>query len=226
MTEVDQTDESLLTAFRRTGDSALLDALLRRHLPRVRSMIGQLILNDSDAAAHLDRGQLARKAKLLRVLRETFPNDLLWVSETEGEIHIGLRSDAERSLAADEPPAELAVRIVVSARRRNELRWKTLCRADVMTEPQELVEVPLDGKDGGQLAIWTCLLPDGMVAVDSDLSLPGIRGLHASASTVQREGVPYHTDSGAAEGWEYRVFQTVGRVPGAAPAKRPVRRRS
>lgn len=185
---------------------------------------------DSDevpAAAKLDVSQLARKAKLLRVLQETFPDDLLWVSETEGEIHIGLRSDSDLSLAHDRPPAELAVRIVVAARQENQLHWKTLCRADVVTGPEELVEVPLDTKGGGQLAVWTCLLPDGMVAVDSDVSLPGMRGLHASASTVQREGVPCRADSRAADGWEYRVFQTVGRVPGgSAPARRPVRRRS
>lgn len=49
MTEADPTDESLLATFRQTGDPALLDPLLRRHLPRVRSMIGQLVLNDCDA---------------------------------------------------------------------------------------------------------------------------------------------------------------------------------
>ena len=49
MTEADLTDEALLMAFRRAGDPSLLDPLLRRHLPRVRSMVGQLVLNDYDA---------------------------------------------------------------------------------------------------------------------------------------------------------------------------------
>lgn len=49
MTEVDLTDESLLATFRQTGDPAHLDPLLRRHLPRVRSMIGQFVFNDADA---------------------------------------------------------------------------------------------------------------------------------------------------------------------------------
>jgi len=49
MTDSDPTDESLLAAFRQTSDPAILDHLLRRHLPRVRSMIGQLVLNDFDA---------------------------------------------------------------------------------------------------------------------------------------------------------------------------------
>lgn len=49
MTEADATDESLLAEFRQSGDPALLDPLLRRHLPRMRSMIGQLVLNESDA---------------------------------------------------------------------------------------------------------------------------------------------------------------------------------
>lgn len=184
--------------------------------------------DDVPAAARLDERQLARKAKLLRVLQETFPNDLLWVSETEGEIHIGLRSDSEQSLAVDQPAAELAVRIVVTARQKDQPQWKTLCSADVVIEPQELVEVPLETKGGGKLAVWTCVLPDGMVAVDTDISLPGIRGLHASASTVQREGVPCRADSSAADGWEYRVFQTVGRLPGgsSSPTQRPTRRRT
>ncbi|HQU44525.1 MAG TPA: sigma-70 family RNA polymerase sigma factor [Pirellulales bacterium] len=49
MTDVEPTDESLLATFRETGDAELLDVLLRRHLPRVRSTIGQLVLNDCDA---------------------------------------------------------------------------------------------------------------------------------------------------------------------------------
>lgn len=170
-------------------------------------------LDDVPAAARLDDKQLARKAKLLNVLQETFPNDLLWVSETEGEIQIGLRSTTTPPAAANNRSEDLAVRIVVAARRNDQPAWTTLCQADVLTEPEELVEVPLDANGDGWLAVWVCLLPDGLMAVDTDLSLPGLRGLHASASTVQREGVPYRADSGAAGGWEYRVFQTVGRLP-------------
>lgn len=179
--------------------------------------------DDVPAAARLDEKQLARKAKLLKVLQETFPNDLLWVAETEGEIQIGLRSDATPPADEDNPSGDLAVRIVVAARRIDQPAWTTLCQADVLTEPEELVEVPLDAKGGGRLAVWVCLLPDGLMAVDTDLSLPGVRGLHASASTVQREGVPCRADSGAAGGWEYRVFQTVGRLPekGAATSPSP-----
>lgn len=188
--------------------------------------------DDVPDAARLDEHQLARKAKLLSVLRETFPDDLLWVSETEGEIHIGLRSSSTSLAAGERPPAELAIRIVVAARRNNQPTWKMLCSADVVTEPQELVEVPLDSNGGGHLMVWTCLLPDGLVAVDSDISLPAAslkaaRGLHASASMVQREGEPCGAESRAADGWEYRVFQTVGRLPasGAAASPNPRRRR-
>lgn len=49
MRDEEPTDESLLAMFRETGNAEPLDILLRRHLPRVRTMIGQIVLNDSDA---------------------------------------------------------------------------------------------------------------------------------------------------------------------------------
>jgi hypothetical protein len=180
-------------------------------------------------AAGLDLRQLARKAELVRVLQETFPDDLLWVSETEGEIHIGLRSDTTPLVAGEvNPPAELALRILVAARRKDQRAWTTVCSADLVIGPEEVVEIPLDTAAGGRLAVWTCLLPDGLVAVDTDVCLDGPTGLHTSSSMVQREGVPCGADSSEANGWEYRVFQTVDRLPikEAAPPLAPHTKRS
>lgn len=184
--------------------------------------------DDAPDLSRFDVRQLADKAALIKVLRETFPDDLVWVTETEGEVRIGLRSNAAPSVAGEESASgELALRIVVAARKKNERIWTTLCSADVVTGPEELVEVPLEAVPGGRLAVWTCLLPDGLVAVDTDVSLDGPRGLHAtpslSSSLVQREGVPCKGDYREADGWEYQVFQTVGRLPagGAAPPLAP-----
>lgn len=173
------------------------------------------------AAARLEPQQLTRKAALIKVLRETFADDLLWVSETEGEIHVGLRSDPAPPGPEEGRPAELAIRVVLAGRRKNDRGWTTLCSADVLTEPEELVEVPLDTAPGGKLAVWTCLLPDGLVAVDADVRLNGPRGLHAWSSTVQREGVPCNADSSEQNGWEFRLYQTVERLPlnGVAPRR-------
>ncbi|HVC96457.1 MAG TPA: hypothetical protein VND64_22420 [Pirellulales bacterium] len=176
------------------------------------------------SAAGLDPRQLASKAELVGVLRDIFPDDLVWVSESEGEIHIGLRSDTTPLDAGEaEPPAELALRIMVMARRKNQRPWTAVCSTDLVIRPQEVVAVPLDTAAGGRLAVWVCLLPDGLVAVDTDVCLDGPTGLHASSSMVQHEGVPCGTDSSEVNGWEYRVFQTVDRLPisGAAPSLAP-----
>src|SRR5262245_60924976 len=46
---VEPTDEQLLASYRDTRRPEVLDELLRRHVPRVRGMVYQMVLNQADA---------------------------------------------------------------------------------------------------------------------------------------------------------------------------------
>jgi RNA polymerase sigma-70 factor (ECF subfamily) len=49
MSEQYPTDEELIGAFRESGDARILSGLVREHVPRVRTMIFRMVLNESDA---------------------------------------------------------------------------------------------------------------------------------------------------------------------------------
>lgn len=49
MSDPSRTDEALIAEWRRAGHGNCLDALVARHLRRVRAIVYQMVLNDSDA---------------------------------------------------------------------------------------------------------------------------------------------------------------------------------
>ena len=49
MSEAEPTDEELIAVFRESGDARVLSGLVREHVPRVRTMIFRMVLNESDA---------------------------------------------------------------------------------------------------------------------------------------------------------------------------------
>jgi hypothetical protein len=165
---------------------------------------------DFPSAARLDQRQLLLQATSFAAIGEVFADQLAWMAETNGKVLLGVEPEAE-ALAAG--PEAISVRLVVMARRRGQLDWQPHLNVDCITYGEQVVELPVEAGSEDRLALWTYLLPDGMIAVDTTLGIEGAGGEGLSSSTVLRPQVPQQILDLEIDQTEYRVFQTAAVLP-------------
>jgi hypothetical protein len=151
--------------------------------------------------AQIDPPLLKRQRVLIDEMARVFPDQLAWVAETQQRVWIGLESEA----ASPSSQPTLAVRVVVA--RRTQQGWTCVWSADVISQQEQVVRLARDAGSEAEFSVWTYLLPDGLVAVDSRLDYQGAAAFESHSSGVQRPGVPKAV--GTLQPGEYQVFQTV-----------------
>lgn len=137
-----------------------------------------------------------------------FDRKLTWMVETGDGIEFDV-SGTPRKRPADATEKPLAVRIVVQRRNPDQIEWQLAWTADVISQYEKIVRISSASPEGHRLDIWAWQLPDGLIAVDSELNLKGQHSLRAQASSLQQERRPAEIIRQAHDGAEYRVFQTV-----------------
>jgi len=173
--------------------------------------------------AQLNDEQLRRRTVLLSEMKELFGEQLTWLAETDSRIEVGLSDRQNVSVPSvlenDEVP--LAVRVVVERRAAAGSDWEIAWAVDVVSKSEEVVDLAPATDDGTSMRLWAYAMPDGMFAVDSELSfssadggslvtLPGrAEAFHATFSNVQEDRQPSEEFWTSAGGVEYRVLQTV-----------------
>lgn len=173
--------------------------------------------------AQLNDEQLRRRTVLLSEMKELFGDQLTWLAETNERIEVGLsdRQDVSvlSALGNDEVP--LAVRVVVERRATTGNGWEVAWSVDVVSKSEEVVDLVPATDDGTSMRLWAYAMPDGMFAVDSELSFPSdeassaaslpgrAKTFHAAFSNVQEDRQPSEEFWTSAGGVEYRVLQTV-----------------
>ncbi|MHC4180821.1 MAG: hypothetical protein ACYSWU_25255 [Planctomycetota bacterium] len=165
--------------------------------------------------ARLDRRELVAQATLLAAMKEVFADRLTWLAETDGRVVLGIESEARASPDGSQP---ITVRLVVMSRRPGETTWRHRWNVDCIAQDEQLVELAPQGGPQTRVALWAHLLPDGMIAVDTNLDL-GARdeGRDPQRSTLDTQlfepQVPQRILDLRADDVEYRVFQTVAVLP-------------
>ena len=181
-----------------------------------------LASNDQSAIpeyARLNEDQLSSRAILLAEMKDLFGDRLNWLAETDSRINVGLseRHYSEKSTRLTGDAAQLVVRLVVEKRTSRNSNWQSAWSVDVMSQSEEVIELDPEDGNGMALTLWAYALPDGMVAVDSELSLAETdpsTSFDASLkrvtfSHIQQDGLPTEELLTGSDGVEYRVFQTV-----------------
>lgn len=160
--------------------------------------------------------QIQNKEVLLAEMENMFDRQLAWVAETGDRIEFGLdqSSDAGAELPPASETARLAVRVVVERRSPGSTDWELAWALDVVSRSEEVVRVAPRNADGNELRLWSYQLPDGLIAVDSELQLAGRDGFHATTSGLQQDRQPVQVLTTRDKGTEYRVFQTVAVLDG------------
>jgi hypothetical protein len=157
----------------------------------------------------LPQTQLIAKTRLLAAAEELFDGRLAWMAEDGRDVQLGLTDVATSSPNAD----PILVRMVVLVRKPGGKDWNPVWETDLVTRDEQLVELVPRESQRSRLRLWAYTLPDGRIAVDSDLALAGALPIHSASSGVQQGGVPREVFSLRNDDAEYRVYQTVAVLP-------------
>ncbi len=136
-----------------------------------------------------------------------FGGQLAWVADTPDHLHLGLIGDG----VASQQRQAVAVRVMVMRRTAAHSAWAAAWWVEVMCRPQEVVRIRRSAQLG-DLYLWACLAPDGMVAVDTYLVVDSPVPIRASRSDLYRPGVPKVLAEMRDCDGGYRVVQTVAVV--------------
>lgn len=164
--------------------------------------------------AWLGDEQVRDKQQLLSEMDAMFDGQLAWLAESGDRMEFGLTELAGDNVPAGDSNDHLAVRVVVQRRESSGDDWQVAWALDVVSRNEEFVRVAPRDPSGGELKLWTYRLPNGLIAVDSELEMSGHDGLHATTSGLQEDRQPVQVFTSDDNGTEYRVFQTVAVLDG------------
>lgn len=203
------------TRFRRgtwAAMAALAAALLviatlvatRRHQPQPQPDVAAGNNHAAPDEAFLSALQLASRRQFLTEAKRLFADDFAWVAETDNNIQLGIESQHANA----SPDQALLVRVVVMQRLPDQQTWSSVWTADVVAREQQVVVFKPTARDRTQWVVWTYLLPDGLIQIDSQLILDHPTTLTLACSELQHPGVPADVYTTQLAGTEYRIFQT------------------
>ena len=170
--------------------------------------------------AQLDDDQLDDRMIVLSGMKDVFGDQLTWLAETDSRFEVGLSGNpqtTETSLAHNDI-VEIAVRVVVEDRTSPESGWRRAWSVDVISQNEEVVKLAAKYDDSTTMTVWAYVLPDGMVAIDSELEFSSGSTtassatnipFHAVFSNVQKDRQPSEELLTGVDGVEYRILRTV-----------------
>ncbi|MCK5607841.1 hypothetical protein KAR91_38530, partial [Candidatus Pacearchaeota archaeon] len=74
------------------------------------------------------------------------------------------------------------------------------------------VKAPLDGETGGSITLWTHRLPDGLLAIDSDMQLKSPIEVRTSFSGIFEQGKPKQILLFTSGDAEYSIFEVANQL--------------
>lgn len=153
--------------------------------------------------AAISKEDIGNSLKVLREVNNVFPKDLRWVQTSSAELNLGLVSQpGEVGISSD----CVMIHLVIFKKQAGET-WQKIWTAEVTAALEEFVQAPLDGKSGNSISFWAYLLPDGLLALDSDIRLKLPVELATSFSGVLKPGVPQKVLSLNTGDVEYCIFE-------------------
>lgn len=133
-----------------------------------------------------------------------FENRLRWIADANRELLLGI-DDTGTSSELDRP--KVAVHVVVFRRAVGSTHWNTTWKTSIVLRNDEPVQIDMP-QDHSHLRLWAHILPDQMVAVDSDYR----RDHHATSdwhtSTVPLAPIPEMVLSSVDGEGEVQVWQS------------------
>ncbi|MCE9551848.1 MAG: hypothetical protein K8T91_00510 [Planctomycetes bacterium] len=183
--------------------------LLRWASPRVEhaEVPNLAALQKPPSAALLQSQELVDKSRLLHAVDTEFAGGLEWLAEGGEDVSLAVGRPEVASQRVG-----LAMRMVLVRRRYHESDWTRVWSTDVVTYSEQVVD-SLPGTTSA--AVWACVLPDGLISLDCDLSLESPLSARVRFSGLLKSGIPRQVFSIETTDEEYRLYQTVARLSNA-----------
>ena len=131
------------------------------------------------------------------------------VSESNGEIGIGVGSETDRPAGTGSP---VLVRLALMSRAAGGSAWQRAWTMQVVLRSEEVAQAIAVPGLGQGVTLWAYPLGDGEVAVDASVSA-WPRGGVLAANALVRDGIPAEVLRVKSDGTEYRLVETVRVIP-------------
>jgi hypothetical protein len=144
-----------------------------------------------------------------KVFAETsrlFPKQLRWLVQSNGDIGLGVESDA--GAPVPDTPAML-VRLVLVKRAAGEKIWRPAWTTDIVMRGEDRVEIVPNREGHNKVSLWLYQLEKGMVAVDTSICIEQPLRVSARLDAVIGLGEPAVVVTSSMGGDEYKLLQTV-----------------
>lgn len=156
------------------------------------------------SSGQLDRDVTAQK--LFKEVSRLFPHQLRWIAQSNGDVGLGLESDATGSIP--DTPA-MSIRLVVLSRKTSETKWREAWATDIIVHAEDMVDITPSRHSNNRMHFWVFPLENGKVAVETDLALEQPLTLSSRLNTVVEIGKPTEVATVRMGDAEYKIFQTV-----------------
>lgn len=156
--------------------------------------------------ADISEEKMAASRKLFAEMNKLFPEQLRWISESNGDICLGIESLA---INDSEQSTPVLVKLTVVSRETGNKRWRPAWNTYVLLRGEEMVEIARNDASGNRLALWVYPLEEGKLAVDTDISMNTPVRIASTASKIVKPGQPTKMASFKTVDKEYNLYQTV-----------------
>ena len=150
--------------------------------------------------------QLETIGRLFQETARLFPRQLRWITQSNGDVALGVESD-ESSPVPDTQP--MLVRLVMVKRAVGEKEWIRAWSTDVVLRGEDLVEVTPSRQWNNKLTMWVYPLDNGKVAVDTSITLVKPSVVSARIDTVVALGESVEVAHVVNGHEEMKVFQII-----------------
>ena len=202
----------LVPAYRRYAYAAALAAALLACVLWWRSGQGwspRTAVGPSLSSAIVSDQELRVGRQVFDEMERLFYPRLKWVSESNGEIGIGVGSETDRPAGTGSP---VLVRLALMSRAAGGSAWQRAWTMQVVLRSEEVAQAIAVPGLGQGVTLWAYPLGDGEVAVDASVSA-WPRGGVLAANALVRDGIPAEVLRVRSDGTEYRLVETVRVIP-------------
>ncbi len=162
--------------------------------------------SSADATAAIPHERLEAVAGLVGEMNKLFEDKWRWVSESNGDMHMGVAGLHGGVSSTTQP---MILRLSLASRDDDTRPWQKIWHSDIVLHSEEAVEIATNGAGTNRVAFWILPLANGTLHVDTDISLTQPLRLTSRESMVVQDGTPTELMSFTEGTKQYKLYQTI-----------------
>jgi hypothetical protein len=161
----------------------------------------------------LTASELQARSTVYRAVLDLFGSQLDRLDMTSAGMNIVLVENARDAVAGTDSDARPLIVRVVAMERASDGSWHTAWKREVIAHDQDVIPLRVENGGTSDIVMWTCPMQDGKFYVDFKLDVTGSSPFSGDTAAVVQPGRPHELMMFRSAGGEYRIFQTIDRLP-------------